>query len=79
IVGIAEDADLLYDRHVVEIAGYVEHVEAGNNLLWNFASIHNVGTDSPFAAMPDYMDATQKAIEDRDPNMPEGLSFDVNF
>ncbi|MGO7338251.1 hypothetical protein [Rhizobium leguminosarum] len=73
---------LLYDNDWVRAEDGVDpgaDIQTGNNLLWNFASIHNVGTDSPFAAMPDYMAATQKAIEDRDPNMPEGLSFDVNF
>jgi hypothetical protein len=73
---------LLYDNDWVRAEDGVDpgaDIQTGNNLLWNFASIHNVGTDSPFAAMPDYMAATQKAIEDRDPNMPEGLSFDMNF
>lgn len=73
---------LLYDNDWVRAEDGVDpgaDIQTGDNLIWNFASIHNVGTDSPFAAMPDYMAATQKAIEDRDPNMPEGLSFDVNF
>ncbi|TAY19803.1 hypothetical protein ELH91_22105 [Rhizobium leguminosarum] len=73
---------LLYDNDWVRAEDGVDpgaDIQTGNNLLWNFASIHNVGTDSPFAAMPDYIVETQKAIEDRDPNMPEGLSFDVNF
>ncbi|MGO7215087.1 hypothetical protein ACC817_26065 [Rhizobium ruizarguesonis] len=73
---------LLYDNDWVRAGDGVDpgaDIQTGNNLIWNFASIHNVGTDSPFAAMPDYMVEAQKAIEDRDPNMPEGLSFDVNF
>ncbi|MGZ2382666.1 hypothetical protein ACVIDN_004029 [Rhizobium brockwellii] len=73
---------LLYDNDWVRAEDGTDpgaDIQTGNNLLWNFASIHNVGTDSPFAAMPDYIVETQKAIEDRDPNMPEGLSFDVNF
>ncbi|TBC32210.1 hypothetical protein [Rhizobium ruizarguesonis] len=69
---------LLYDNDWVRAEDGAD-IQTGNNLIWNFASIHNVGTDSPFAAMPDYIVETQKAIEDRDPNMPEGLSFDVNF
>lgn len=73
---------LLYDNDWVRAEGDVgsgADIQTGNNLIWNYASIHNVGTDNPFGAMPDYMVAAQKAIEDRDPNMPEGLSFDVNF
>ncbi|MDC9836510.1 hypothetical protein [Rhizobium binxianense] len=69
---------LLYDNDWVRAEDSAD-IQTGNNLIWNFASIHNVGTGSPFEAMPDYMVETQKAIEDRDPNMPEGLSFDVNF
>ncbi|MBB4293305.1 hypothetical protein GGE16_005392 [Rhizobium leguminosarum] len=69
---------LLYDNDWVRAEDGAD-IQTGNNLIWNFASIHNVGTGSPFEAMPDYMVETQKAIEDRDPNMPEGLSFDVNF
>ncbi|MBB3645004.1 hypothetical protein FHX14_001174 [Rhizobium sp. BK619] len=73
---------LLYDNDWVRAEDGADpgaDIETGDNLIWNFASIHNVGTGSPFEAMPDYMVETQKAIEDRDPNMPEGLSFDVNF
>ncbi|NKL58643.1 hypothetical protein [Rhizobium leguminosarum] len=73
---------LLYDNDWVRAEDGVDpgaELQTGNNLIWNFASIHNVGTGGPFEAMPDYMVDTQKAIEDRDPNMPEGLSFDVNF
>lgn len=73
---------LLYDNDWVRAgdgAGPGADIQTGGNLIWNYASIHNVGTGSPFEAMPDYMVETQKAIEDRDPNMPEGLTFDVNF
>ncbi|MDR9813627.1 hypothetical protein [Rhizobium hidalgonense] len=73
---------LLYDNDRVRAedgADPAADIETGNNLIWNFASIHNVGTGSPFEAMPDYMVEAQKGIEDRDPNMPEGLSFDANF
>ncbi|MGO7867539.1 hypothetical protein ACC676_39470, partial [Rhizobium ruizarguesonis] len=68
----------LYDNDWVRAEDGAD-LPTGNNLIWNFASIHNVGPDSPFAAMPDYIVETQKALEDRDPHMPAGLSFDVNF
>ncbi|MET3854604.1 hypothetical protein [Rhizobium sp. OAE497] len=54
-------------------------IQGGNNLIWNLAEIHNVGANDRFQAMPDYMAATQKAIEERDPSMPEGLAHDANF
>lgn len=73
---------LLYDNDWVRAEDDLDpgaDIQTGNNLIWNFASIHNVGTGAPFEVMPDYMFETQKAIEDRDPNMPEGLSLDANF
>ncbi|TCU20823.1 hypothetical protein EV130_112203 [Rhizobium azibense] len=54
-------------------------VQSGSNLIWNLASIHNVGANDRFEAMPDHMIQTQKAIEDRDAAMPSGLSHDGNF
>jgi hypothetical protein len=54
-------------------------IQSGNNLIWNLAQIHNVGAQDRFQDMPDYMVQTQKAIEDRDPSMPAGLSHDSNF
>ncbi|MDH7802036.1 MULTISPECIES: hypothetical protein [unclassified Rhizobium] len=54
-------------------------VQSGNNLLWNDASIHNVGSNERFETMPDYMHQTVNAINERDPNMPDGLAHDANF
>ncbi|MDP9758656.1 hypothetical protein EXN24_12880 [Rhizobium rhizogenes] len=54
-------------------------VQSGNNLLWNDASIHNVGSNDRFETMPDYMAQTVKAINERDPNMPDALAHDANF
>ncbi len=54
-------------------------IQSGNNLLWNDASIHNVGSNDRFEAMPDYVNQTVNAINGRDPNMPEGLARDFNF
>ena len=54
-------------------------VQSGNNLLWNDASIHNVGSNDRFETMPDYMNQTVNAINERDPNMPDALAHDVNF
>jgi len=54
-------------------------IQGGNNLIWNLAEIHNVGANDRFQAMPDYMVATQKAIENRDASMPSGLAHDANF
>ena len=52
---------------------------SGNNLLWNQASIHNVGSNDRFEAMPDYVSQTVKAIDDLDPQMPQGMAGDMHF
>ncbi|MGP4668252.1 hypothetical protein [Agrobacterium pusense] len=54
-------------------------IQTGNNLLWNDATIHNVGGNDRFEAMPDYMHQTVNAINERDPNMPDALAHDINF
>ncbi|KQO77613.1 hypothetical protein [Rhizobium sp. Leaf262] len=54
-------------------------VQSGGNLIWNEASIHNVGANDRFDTMPDYMMEAAKAINERDPHMPDGLSTDPNF
>ncbi|CUX60909.1 MULTISPECIES: hypothetical protein [Agrobacterium] len=54
-------------------------IQSGNNLLWNDASIHNVGGNDRFETMPDYMQQTVNAINERDPNMPNALAHDANF
>lgn len=74
---------LLYDKDWIVGAG--SHgdgdtdVQAGNNLLWNLASIHNIGASDRFEAMPDYINDTVDAIANRDPYMPDGLATDTNF
>ncbi|WP_454702007.1 hypothetical protein [Agrobacterium burrii] len=54
-------------------------IQSGNNLLWNDATIHNVGSNDRFEAMPDYMHQTVNGINERDPNMPDALAHDANF
>lgn len=54
-------------------------VQSSNNLLWNDATVHNVGSNERFETMPDYMNQTVTAINERDPNMPDGLAHDANF
>lgn len=73
---------LLYDNDWVRAedgAGDGGTIQSGNNLIWNLAAIHNVGANDRFETMPDYMQEAEKGIQERDPTMPEGLSFDPNF
>lgn len=73
---------VLYDndwvRAIDEWSGNAT-VQASNNLIWNQASIHNVGANDRFDDMPDYMVDAVNAINDHDPAMPVGLSTDPNF
>lgn len=55
------------------------NTQTGNNLLWNEASIHNVGSNDRFETMPDYMQQAQQNIRNGDPSMPETLGSDANF
>lgn len=53
--------------------------DSSGNLLWNQASITNVGASDRFETMPDYMQNVVKAIDERDPDMPDGLGTDSVF
>lgn len=73
---------VLYDNDTITgEPGCPDNVDTqtGNNLLWNEASIHNVGSSDRFEAMPDYMQQAQQNIQNGDPNMPETLGTDANF
>jgi hypothetical protein len=72
---------VLYDNNKVNLddnAGHTQ-ISTGGNLIWNMASIENVGSADRFAAMPDYMNDVVKAIQNHDSDMPAGLSADANF
>lgn len=56
-----------------------DNVTTGGNLLWNEASIVNIGDNSRFQALPDYMTKAAQGIATGDPNMPDGLAHDANF
>lgn len=72
---------ILYDNDWVRAGDDVSggSVQSGGNLIWNMASITNVGENDRFETMPDYMIETVNAINERDPDMPEGLSTDPVF
>jgi hypothetical protein len=71
---------LLYDNDWIHShGGSPAMVQSGNNVVWNQASIHNIGAADRFQSMPDYIQETIKHINDRDATMPEGLMSDPNF
>lgn len=77
---------VLYDNDTVKTAagagastGSGASVQTSNNLLWNEATIHNVGLNGRFDTMPDYISKTVQNINDRDATMPDGLTTDPVF
>jgi hypothetical protein len=70
---------ILYDNDVVSTGADGEHIQTGGNLLWNLASINNIGLSDRFSGMPDYINDTVKNIQDRTNELPDGLAHDPNF
>lgn len=71
---------VLYDSDTVKLDGVKgAEVQTGGNLIWNQASIDNVGASDRFGAMPDYMNDVIKNIQDGDSSMPSGLAHDPVF
>lgn len=54
-------------------------VDQSGNLIWNQASIQNVGANDRFEAMPDYIQKAVDNINDRANELPSGFSHDFNF
>ncbi|PZU88612.1 MAG: hypothetical protein DI528_04655 [Shinella sp.] len=81
-MNIISQMAVLYDNDTItgeaDYAGNVT-TQTGNNLLWNQASILNVGSNDRFETMPDYMQQAQQNILNGDPDMPETLGTDANF
>lgn len=83
---------VLYDNDTVKTAGGISAVagtgagtgagatvQTGNNLLWNEATIHNIGLNNRFDSLPDYVSKTVQNINDRNATMPDGLTTDPVF
>lgn len=77
-MNVISQVAILYDNDWVD-ADAQTNVTTSGNLLWNQATINNVGLSDRFETMPDYMTATRDAIEARDGRMPDGLATDANF
>ena len=80
-MNIISQLAVLYDNDWVLGSGTAGTATASTsgNLLWNQASITNVGLNDRFEDMPGYMTSAQNAIEARDAAMPAGLGTDPNF
>lgn len=83
-MSIISQIAVLYDNDWVRAAADLGStngavVQSGNNLIWNQASIHNVGSNDRFEAMPDHIGKAVDAINERDPNLPAGFATDPNF
>ncbi|RDL49933.1 hypothetical protein BLJAPNOD_01047 [Ensifer sp. M14] len=72
---------VFYDNDDVKgiTAGNGMTVDQSGNLIWNQASIQNIGTNDRFEAMPDYIQKAVDNINDRENELPSGFSRDFNF
>ncbi|OOG64196.1 hypothetical protein B0E45_28775 [Sinorhizobium sp. A49] len=72
---------VFYDNDDVKgiTAGNGMTVDQSGNLIWNQASIQNIGTNDRFEAMPDYIQKAVDNINDRENELPSGFSRDLNF
>lgn len=83
-MNIISQIAVLYDNDWVRAANDLNGtnaavVQSGNNLIWNQASIHNVGSNDRFETMPDHVGKAIDAINERDPNLPAGFATDPTF
>ncbi|WP_312367629.1 hypothetical protein [Ensifer sp.] len=80
-VNMITQVAVFYDNdHISGIAaGNGMTVNASGNLIWNQASIQNVGSNDRFEAMPDYIQKAVDNINDRVNELPTGFSHDLNF
>ncbi|MDB5621484.1 MAG: hypothetical protein JWR39_47 [Devosia sp.] len=79
---IIVQTNILYDNDVLEmLAGTIGRHEAssGGNLLWNEASIHNIGADTFVDGMPGHYNDAMTGLAAGDYRMPEGFSTDSQF
>ncbi|NVD41731.1 hypothetical protein HT585_22945 [Ensifer sp. HO-A22] len=72
---------VFYDNDDVKgiTAGNGMTVDQSGNLIWNQASIQNIGANDRFEAMPDYIQKAVDNINDRENELPSGFSRDLNF
>lgn len=80
-LNVISQISILYDNdHVQGISGGSGMVaDGGGNLVWNMASIENVGSNERFEVMPDYMHEVIGNIRSGDDELPGGLAHDQNF
>ncbi|MFD1745459.1 hypothetical protein ACFSE1_08315 [Rhizobium helianthi] len=80
-MNIISQISVLYDNDWISAASYGEGFTAqtGNNLIWNGASIHEVGMPDRFESVQQDMRDAVDAIENRDASMPASLAQNENF
>lgn len=79
-VNYITQTNILYDNDVVSshgaTGGNTGSVATGGNLLWNQASIHNVGPANWTKDLPDHYLTAFEGFEDGDYSMPAGFARD---
>ncbi|MBU2368724.1 MAG: hypothetical protein KKF14_13255 [Alphaproteobacteria bacterium] len=80
---IIVQTNVLYDNDTIRMLGESSAGTGGlstsGNLLWNEASIHNVGPTSFVDEMPDHYQAAMDDLDNGDFGMPTGFASDMQF
>lgn len=80
-MNIISQISVLYDNDWIfgtDLNGAMT-AQSGKNLIWNDASIHEVGAANTPETMPDSMNEAVDAIERQDPDLPSSLAQNSNF
>ncbi|MDK1375430.1 MULTISPECIES: hypothetical protein [unclassified Sinorhizobium] len=80
-MNIISQVSVLYDNDQIQgiSAGNGITLDEGGNLVWNTASIENIGDSERFESVPDYMHQTVDNIRDGTNDLPEALAHDQDF
>lgn len=75
--------NVLYDNDTIQMLGEGSagwgSLNTSGNLLWNDASIHNVGATSVIDEMPDHFQQAMDGLGNGDMKMPAGFLTDMQF
>lgn len=80
---IIVQTNVLYDNDTIQMLGEgsagTGSLSTSGNLLWNQASIQNVGPTSFVDGLPDHYGQAMSGLEDGDMDMPSGFGADSQF
>ncbi|WP_331372323.1 hypothetical protein [Sinorhizobium chiapasense] len=80
-MNIISQVSVLYDNDQIQgiSAGNGITLDEGGNLIWNMASIENIGDNERFESVPAYMHQAVDNIREGTNDLPEALAHDQDF